>query len=80
MSNNQDNLSVLDFLAVFSVFLQIMGYQNDQKQASNDVLLNELRRQDSEYLEKIIKTQNDILQMLSDIKSELADNGRLVRG
>jgi len=75
MSNNQDNLSVLDFLAVFSVFLQIMGYQNDQKQASNDVLLNELRRQDSEYLEKIIKTQNDILQMLSDIKSEFADNG-----
>ena len=75
MSNNQDNLSVLDFLAVFSVFLQIMGYQNDQKQASNNVLLNELRRQDSEYLEKIIKTQNDILQMLSDIKSEFADNG-----
>ena len=75
MSNNQDYLSVLDFLAVFSVFLQIMGYQNDQKQASNDVLLNELRRQDSEYLEKIIKTQNDILQMLSDIKSEFADNG-----
>ena len=75
MSNNQDNLSVLDFLAVFSVFLQIMGYQNDQKQASNDVLLNELRRQDSEYLEKIIKTQNDILQILSDIKSEFADNG-----
>lgn len=75
MSNNQDNLSVLDFLAVFSVFLQIMGYQNDQKQASNDVLLNELRRQDSEYLENIIKTQNDILQMLSDIKSEFADNG-----
>ena len=75
MSNNQDNLSVLDFLAVFSVFLQITWYQNDQKQASNDVLLNELRRQDSEYLEKIIKTQNDILQMLSDIKSEFADNG-----
>ena len=75
MSNNQDNLSVLGFLAVFSVFLQIMGYQNDQNQASNDVLLNELRRQDSEYLEKIIKTQNDILQMLSDIKSEFADNG-----
>ena len=75
MINNQDNLSVLDFLAVFSVFLQIMGYQNDQKQASNDVLLNELRRQDSEYLEKIIKTQNDILQILSDIKSEFADNG-----
>ena len=75
MSNNQDNLSVLDFLAVFSVFLQIMGYQNDQKQASNDVLLNEFRRHDSDYLEKIIKTQNDILQMLSDIKSEFADNG-----
>ena len=67
MSNNQDNLSVLDFLAVFSVFLQITGYQNDQKQASNDVLLNELRRQDSEYLEKIIENQNKILKKLADL-------------
>jgi hypothetical protein len=75
MNNNQDNLSFLDFLTVFSVFLQIMGYEQDQKQTSNDVLFEELQRQDSEYLEKIIKTQEEILQTLSDIKSDFAHRG-----
>lgn len=75
MSNNQDNLSSLDILTVFSVILQIMGYQQDKQQVSNDILLKELQRQNSEYLEKIISNENEILQSLSDIKSEFADNG-----
>lgn len=75
MSNNQDNLSSLDILTVFSVILQIMGYQQDKQQVSNDILLKELQRQNSEYLEKIISNEKEILQSLSDIKSEFADNG-----
>ena len=67
MSNNQDNLSVLDFLAVFSVFLQITGYQNDMSQNSNDDLMRELQRQDKAYLEKIIENQNKILEKLADL-------------
>lgn len=75
MSNNRDNLSSLDILTVFSVILQIMGYQQDKQQVSNDILLKELQRQNSEYLEKIISNEKEILQSLSDIKSEFADNG-----
>ena len=67
MSNNQDNLSVLDFLAVFSVFLQITGYQNDMSQNSNDDLMRELQRQDKAYLEKIIENENKILEKLADL-------------
>ena len=67
MSNNQDNLSVLDFLAVFSVFLQITGYQNDMSQNSNDDLMREVQRQDKAYLEKIIENQNKILEKLADL-------------
>lgn len=74
MTNNQD-LSSLDILTVFSVILQIMGYQQDKQQVSNDILLKELQRQNSEYLEKIISNEKEILQSLSDIKSEFADNG-----
>ena len=67
MSNNQDNLSVLDFLAVFSVFLQITGYQNDMRQNSNDDLMSELQRQGKAYLEKIIENENKILEKLADL-------------
>nr|DAE85405.1 MAG TPA: hypothetical protein [Bacteriophage sp.] len=66
MTNNQNgNYSFLDMLNVFSVILQMIGYDKDQKQTSNDDLLRALQRQDREYLEKIISNQNQILEILS---------------
>lgn len=66
MTNNQNgNYSFLDMLNVFSVILQMIGYDKDQKQTSNDDLLRALQRQDMEYLEKIISNQNQILEILS---------------
>lgn len=64
-SNQNGTYSFLDMLTVFSVILQMMGYDQDQKQASNDDLLRALQRQDREYLEKIISNQNQILEILS---------------
>lgn len=66
--NDNENLSVLDFLTVFSVFLQIMRFQQDQKQASNDDLLKALQKQDREYLDRIIENQNRILKLLQEDK------------
>lgn len=66
--NDNENLSVLDFLTVFSVFLQIMGFQQDQKQASNDDLLKALQKQNREYLDRIIENQNRILKLLQEDK------------
>ena len=66
MTNYQNgNYSFLDMLNVFSVILQMIGYDKDQKQTSNDDLLRALQRQDREYLEKIISNQNQILEILS---------------
>ena len=65
MNTRNDNLTFLDMLTIFSVMLQIMGYQNDVSQSSNDDLMRELQRQDKAYLEKIIETQNQILCILS---------------
>lgn len=66
MTNNQNgNYSFLDMLNVFSVILQMIGYDKDQKQTSNDDFLRALQRQDREYLEKIISNQNQILEILS---------------
>lgn len=65
MSGN--NLDFLDILTILSVALQIMGYQNDMSQSSNDDLMKELQRQDKAYLEKIIENQNKILEKLADL-------------
>ena len=65
MSGN--NLDFLDMLTILSVMLQIMGYQNDMSQSSNDDLMRELQRQGKAYLEKIIENQNKILEKLADL-------------
>ena len=65
MQNNYNNLSILDVLTIFSVLLQVKGYQNDIAQTSNDDLMRELQKQDKAYFEKIIENQNKILSILS---------------
>ena len=67
MNNNGNNLDFLDVLTILSVALQIMGYQNDMSQSSNDDLMKELQRQDKAYLEKIIDNENKILEKLADL-------------
>lgn len=64
---SRNNLDFLDMLTILSVMLQIMGYQNDMSQSSNDDLMKELQRQDKAYLEKIIENQNKILEKLADL-------------
>ena len=64
MNGNGNNLDFLDTLTILSVMLQIMGYQNDMSQSSNDDLMKELQRQDKAYLEKIISNQEKILKLL----------------
>ena len=66
-NSNGNNLDFLDVLTILSVMLQIMGYQNDMSQSSNDDLMKELQRQDKAYLEKIIENQNKILEKLADL-------------
>ena len=66
-----NNLDFLDMLTILSVMLQIMGYQNDMSQSSNDDLMKELQRQDKTYLEKIIENENKILEKLADLQVDI---------
>ena len=71
MNSNGNNLDFLDALTILSVILQIMGYQNDLSQSSNDDLMRELQRQDKAYLDKIIENQNKILEKLADLQADI---------
>lgn len=55
MRNNLDMTSLI--LQLYSVILLIQDYNNTD-------LMNELQRQDKEYLEKIIEQNNEIIALL----------------
>ena len=71
MNGNGNNLDFLDVLTILSVMLQIMGYQNDMSQSSNDDLMKELQRQEKAYLGKIIENENKILEKLADLQADI---------
>lgn len=60
--NNGKNYSVLDVLTILSTILQLENYEAEMKAAGNDDLMEELQRQDREYLDKIIQNQEQILK------------------
>ena len=60
------NLSTLDMLNLFGVFLQALNYQSDLSQASNADIMKELQQQDEKYLKEIIENQKKIMRMLEE--------------
>ena len=61
-----NNLSTLDMLNLFGVFLQTINYQSDLTQASNSDIMKELQEQDEKYFKQIIKNQEKILKLLAE--------------
>ena len=59
-----------------SLVLQLLSLEILFKDYNNSDLMNELQKQDSEYLEKILKKQDEILTLLR----EEAENGRTIKG
>ena len=51
---------------ITSLFLQALSLEILFKDYNNSDLMNELQRQDSEYLEKIIEQNNEILKILKE--------------
>lgn len=60
------NLSTLDMLNLFGIFLQAMNYQSDLSQASNADIMAELQIQEEKYFKEIIENQKKIIRMLEE--------------
>lgn len=74
-NTEQQEFGTLDFLAVFSVILQVSTYLNSLKEISNNQIMNEILEEKNNFLnkiidnqEKILKQQEEILNMLSTLK------------
>lgn len=62
--NNNNNLETLDILSIISFCISIFNLENNLKQTSNDELLKELKLQDTDYLQKIISQNEEIIKLL----------------
>lgn len=66
--SNQEELNQIDLLAIFSTFLGVMNHIENQKQATNDDLMQELKLQDEQYFQLLINQNNQIIELLNHIK------------
>lgn len=66
--NDQQELNQIDLLTIFSTMLGVMNYIENQKQVTNDDLLQELKLQNREYFQLLINQNNKIIELLNSIK------------
>ena len=64
-----NDISLLDFLTVYGVALQIANFNSDLSQTSNSDIEKHLHEQDSKYFLKIIENQHKIISMLEESMS-----------
>lgn len=63
----QDNqLKGLDILNGFAIILGCLNYDINSKTVSNNELMKEIKKQDREYLEKIITQNEEIIKLLKE--------------
>lgn len=67
MNNNRNNNSLLDTLGALGDLLGILNYIENLQQTKNDVIMKELRKQDSVYFRQILENQARIEEKLDKL-------------
>lgn len=62
-----DNFDVMDLLSALSTIMQLLIYEEQKNQLTNDDLMQELQKQNKAYLEKIIANQKEIISKLNKL-------------
>lgn len=70
MDQNDRSLEFLDLLALVSFAMQFSNYKELKSQASTDDIFSELQKQDNEYLARILKNQETILDKLAELTAD----------
>ena len=74
MAGEQSELNEILDLSLIADVLQILNFWLNLKQVSSDALMQELKNQDSCYLDKLIEGQQAILAKLDSIETLLKGN------
>lgn len=64
----------LDIITIISFAMQLMNQQSIERQATTNDLLHELRAQDSQYLEVLMRQNERIIQMLESFEARFSQS------
>ena len=67
-NNNLNNNIALIFLNILANITQLESYKLLQQDLNNTDLMQELQKQDTDYFDKIIKNEEEILKILKEGK------------
>lgn len=62
--NENQQFEFLDIITIISFAMQLINQQNISRQATSDDIMQELRIQDSKYLQHIMDQNNQIINLL----------------
>ena len=69
LNKSNPQLDFLDVLAIIGFVLQLFNTQENINQSTNDDIMEELQKQDSEFLKDIKIKQDKILSLLEKIQT-----------
>lgn len=73
MHGNQQ-FEFLDIITIISFAMQLMNQQNISRQVTSDDIMQELRVQDSKYLQHIMDQNNQIINLLQTFLDRFSQN------
>ena len=70
MSNNNDIQQLFNSLTLTEFFMQYLTLVLSMQDYTNTDIVNELQKQNKEYLETVITNQQKILNLLQDLQNK----------
>lgn len=62
-----EDFDVMDLLSALSTIMQLLIYEEQKNQLTNDDLMKELQKQDEGYLKRILRNQEIIIEKLNKL-------------
>lgn len=72
--NENQQFELLDVLAIVSFIMQLINQEQFANQRTNNDIMRELQRQDSEYLQVIIQQNERLIQLLETSSDRYAQS------
>ena len=73
LNNEARAYDQMDALAIITAILQVLDFQATMEQSSNDDIIRELHQQNTAYLERIERQNEEILQLLRGTEQQEKD-------
>lgn len=62
-------MDIMDMLSILTVIMQLLNYESEKVEASNNDIMLELQKQNEKYFEEILRNQKLIIDNFAELNS-----------